>query len=244
MLLYKHSRESNVTGTWWNWPRYDASARLHLQLTTSIVHVRMAGHTHLPRSSLQCCTIDWENGNSFHLSIVMAKRPAIQFKNMQNAKKMPPPDKFPAILAQAGQKYSDVLNFGVGYTTSKGYHIIVGSKVCHWHPPAGSISRTRIVVHEDGTFYFQVLLCSKEAGTMETDDHFLSVCEIMANLKGEYKICQGIDPCEYETKYFSKIRYDVKKLRRVDAPFERIDSCNCLLFHKLARNTSIIEKGL
>ena len=46
---------------------------------------------------------------------------------------------------------------------------------------------------------------------METVDHFLSVCEMMANMKGEYKFCPGIDPCEYETKYFSKIRYGVKK---------------------------------
>ena len=89
----------------------------------------------------------------------MAKRSAIQLENMQNAKKMPPPDKFPAILARAGQeKYGDVLNFEVSYTTSKGYHVMVGSKVCHWHPPAGSISRSKIVVHEDGSFYFQVLL--------------------------------------------------------------------------------------
>ena len=107
-------------------------------------------------------------------------------------------------------------------------------------PSAGSISRTRIVVHEDGSFYFQVLLRSKEAGTMETVDHFLSVCEMMANVKGEYKFCPGIDPCEYEKKYFSKIRYVVKNLCRFDCPFEG----NCLLFHKLAKNASIIEKGL
>ena len=37
-------------------------------------------------------------------------------------------------------------------------------------------------VHEDGSFYFQVLLRSMEAGTMETVDHFLSVCEMMANV--------------------------------------------------------------
>ena len=103
----------------------------------------------------------------------MAKRPVSQLENMQDTKRVPPPDSIPAILAQAGQeKYDDHLNFEVGYTTSKGYHVIVGSKMCHWHPPAGSISRTRTVVHEDGSFYFQVLLRSKEAGTMETVDHF------------------------------------------------------------------------
>ena len=41
----------------------------------------------------------------------------------------------------------------------------------------------RIVVYKDGTFYFQVLLRSKEAGTMERIDHFFSVCEMMANQK-------------------------------------------------------------
>ena len=44
---------------------------------------------------------------------------------------------------------------------------------------------------------------------------------MMANVKGEYKFCPGIDPCEYEKKYFSKIRYDVKNLCRFDCPFER-----------------------
>ncbi len=39
----------------------------------------------------------------------MAKRLVIQLENMQNAKKMPPPDWFPAILTRAGQeKYGDV----------------------------------------------------------------------------------------------------------------------------------------
>ena len=62
-------------------------------------------------------------------------------------------------------------------------HVLIRCKVCHWHPPAGSVSQTRIVVYEDGSFYFQVLRHSKEAGTMETIDHFLSVCEMMANHK-------------------------------------------------------------
>ena len=127
------------------------------------------------------------------LSIVMSKRPGSQLENSQDAKRVPPPDSFPAILARAGQeKYGELLNFEMGYTPSKGYHVIVGCKVCHWHPPAGSVSRTRTIVYEDGSFFFQVLLRSKEAGTMETVDHFLSVCEMMANVKGEYKFCPGI----------------------------------------------------
>ena len=101
----------------------------------------------------------------------MAKQLGSQLETLPGTKRVPSPESFPAILAQAGQeKYGDLLNFEIGYTPSKGYHVTVGCKVCHWHPPAGSISRTRIVVYEDGIFYFQVLLRSKEAGTMETVD--------------------------------------------------------------------------
>ena len=49
---------------------------------------------------------------------------------------------------------------------------------------------------------------------------------------------------EYESKYFPKIRYDVKLLRHTDFPFQRIDSSSCQLLHKLAKNASIVEKGL
>ena len=187
------------------------------------LHVNMsrpAGHTYLQVSIFafwHAIAIDLIRsyiGAMVNLSTVMAKRPGSQLENLQDSKRVPPPESFPAILARAGQeKYGDMLNFEIGYTPGKGYHVIVGCKVCHWHPPAGSVSHARIVVYEDGSFYFQVLLQSKEAGTMETVDHFLSVCEMMANVIGEYKICPGIDLCEYETKYFSKIRYDVKKLK-------------------------------
>ena len=66
----------------------------------------------------------------------------------------------------------------------------------------------------------------------------------MDDIKGDYKFCPGIDPGLYETNYFSKIRYDVKNVRQFEYPFKRIDSCNCHLFYKLAKNASIIEKGL
>ena len=102
----------------------------------------------------------------------MDKRPGSQLENLQDVKRVPPPKSFPAILARAEQeKYG---NFDLGYAALKGYYVVVGCKVCHWHPPAGSVSQTRIIIYKDGSFYFQVLLRSKEAGTMETIDHFLS----------------------------------------------------------------------
>ena len=47
-------------------------------------------------------------------------------------------DSFPAILARAGQeKYGHLLNFKIGYTASKGCHLIVCCKVL----PLASTSR-------------------------------------------------------------------------------------------------------
>ena len=141
---------------------------------------------------------------------------------------------FPAILASAGKKkYGDQLNFELGYT-DQGSHVTVTSKFCHLHPPAGIVSRTRIVVSEDGTFTFQVLLCCKENGKLTTVDEFLNLCERITS--NEYKFCPGIDPDVYMSKYFSKIRYHIKNVRHSDAPFKRVDSVNCLLWHKLAKN--------
>ena len=150
-------------------------------------------------------------------------------------------------LIEAGrEKFANQLSFDVAATADKGREslLVVACKVFHWHSPAGFISRARLVVHEDRSFFFQVLLRSLQAGTIETVDQFLSLCEKMANVKREYKFCPGICPSEYQPKYFSKIRYDVKNVRRTEYPFERIDSSDCLMFHKLAKNASIIEKGL
>ena len=153
-------------------------------------------------------------------------------------------DSFLARLARAGiEKYLSHLNINTAYTATKGSHLTVTCKLCHWHPPVGAISRTRLVIHEDGSFYFQVLLDMKQCGVMETCEEFLLICEMMANVKGDYKFCPGLDTVVYETNFLSKIRYDLKNVRRADHPFKRIDSSNCLLMHKLAKNASIMEKG-
>ena len=165
--------------------------------------------------------------------IDMAKRAAAQDEALSPAKRVPTlqssivePDISVGSLALAGQaKYDTSLNFDVGYTATKGSHLIVGCKVCHWHPPAGSISRTRVVVHEDRSYFFQVLLREKNSGKLQSVDEFLNICEMMANSKSEFKFCPGIDPAVYQSVYFSKIRYDLKQVRCMEYPFERIDSC-------------------
>ena len=75
---------------------------------------------------------------------------------------------FPAILSRPGkEKYGEDLNFELSCTESHDL-VIVSSKLCHFHPPAGLASRTRINVTEDGVFDFQVLLLSKEKGKLST----------------------------------------------------------------------------
>ena len=115
-------------------------------------------------------------------------------------------------------------------------HTVVTSKICHYHPPAGIISRTRVVVYEDGNFCFQVLLQSKETGKLER------LCNMMIDKK--WKFCPGLDPDEYYTFYFPKIRYHIKNVRCSDNPFRVVSSINCTLWHKLARNASIMEKSM
>ena len=153
------------------------------------------------------------------------------------------PRDFLAVLFETGsEKYGEVLNFELGCTANKGRHLLVSCKVYHWHPPAGSISRKRLVVQEDNSFSFQVMFHCKESGILEIPEDFLSLCDMMVN--ADYKFCLGIDVEEYESKYFSKIRYDVKFLRRTEFPFRRIDSSSCQLLHKLAKNASVVEKVL
>ena len=145
---------------------------------------------------------------------------------------------FPEELARAGrEKYGEALNFQLGFSALGGSHVAVSSKLCHFHPPAGTISRARVIVQEDGNFNFQILLQSKESGKLETVDEFYRLCEMM-------KFCPGIDADMYEATYFSKIRYHMKTVHCSEIPFRRIDSTNCSKWHKLAKNASIIEKDM
>ena len=51
-------------------------------------------------------------------------------------------------LAQAGQRnYDEELQFDVVSTDKPSRLLVVGSKTFHWHPPAGFLSRTRVIVH-------------------------------------------------------------------------------------------------
>ena len=111
------------------------------------------------------------------------------------------------------------------------------------HPPLGLVSRVRIVLDQNGKYSFQVLLFSKEEGSINTIDEYLQLCSRIG-IKGEFKFCPGLDPEFYKNTYYDVIRYDPKSLRRTMYPIHRIDSQKCILWHKLAKNASIFEKDM
>ena len=111
------------------------------------------------------------------------------------------------------------------------------------HPPLGLVSRAKIVLDERGEYNFQVLLFSKEKGIISTVEEYLALCDKIAVNSG-YKFCPGFDPDIYKSTYYDVICYDPKSLRHTTHPVQRIDSCNCILWHKLAKNASIIEKDM
>ena len=63
----------------------------------------------------------------------------------------------------------------------------------------------------------------------------------MQTVEGEYKFCPGIDPEIYDKEFYAKIRYHSKSVSCSKIPFNRVSSSP--LYHKLAKNASLVEKG-
>ena len=137
-------------------------------------------------------------------------------------------------LEEAGKQLYPDLAF-MSCTNECGDSVLTCSRRdLHNHPPLGLVSRVQVVVNQDGKYDFQVILFI---------DDYLALCEQIAG-KGGYKFCPGIDPNTYKTTYYDIIRYDPKSLRHTMHPVQRIYSCKCILWHKLAKNASIFEKDM
>lgn len=121
--------------------------------------------------------------------------------------------------------------------------LVVSRKDLRHHAPIGLVSRVKLTVVEDGGYDFQVIMISKENGRFNNVEEFLAVCEKIS-VSGGYKFCPGFDSSLYKSTYFDHIRYDPKNLRRSTEPVSHIDSWNCSLWHKLAKNASILEKDM
>ena len=74
-------------------------------------------------------------------------------------------------------------------------------------------------------------------------EKFIELCS-MIDPTGDYKFCPGIDTKLYETRYLSVIRYDLKSVRKTSDPIAHIDLAKCMFWHKLAHNSSLIERSM
>ena len=86
-------------------------------------------------------------------------------------------------------------------------------------------------------------MLSKEKGSISTTDEYLALCDQIAT-KGGYQFCPAINLETYKTTCYDVIQYDPMSLRHTMHPVQWIDSCNCILWHKLAKNASIFEKDM
>lgn len=110
-------------------------------------------------------------------------------------------------------------------------------------PPAGMVSVARVIVSSTGEYDIQVLLRTIETGKISSYEEFMSVCEKISNSEN-YKFCPGIGSDVYNKCYASVLRYESKSVRIATEPFNRVDSPNCKMWHKLAKNASIFEKSM
>lgn len=95
--------------------------------------------------------------------------------------------------------------------------------------------RVQLQICSDKTFQTKVLGVIKDEGKIDTMP-FQADCELKCILKQlssrEYHICPGI--VQYE-QYFQQLRYDPKHVRKWGLD-KRVDSENCLLWHKPPKN--------
>ena len=135
----------------------------------------------------------------------------------------------------------DDISFVVCSTThsESPMYLVCSPNTLHNHPPAGFIPRARIILSQYGEFTFQVLR-TKDKGTVTSEDELRRLCSMITKSSG-YKFCPGLSNTD---KYASIFGYDSKSVRLMSEPFYRVDSPRCELWHKLANNSSILEKDM
>ena len=76
------------------------------------------------------------------------------------------------VLFEEGIRRFPDLSFTLG-VCNLGACLSIERRDLHCHPPAGLISRVRIVVREDGSFEFEVVMRLKESGSISILNSFL-----------------------------------------------------------------------
>ena len=74
------------------------------------------------------------------------------------------------------------------------------------------------------------------------EDELHRLCCMLSKYSG-YNFCPGLNKVVYE-KYSSVLRYDSKSVRLMSESFYCVDSPQCELWHKPAKNSSILGRGI
>ena len=93
------------------------------------------------------------------------------------------------------------------------------------------------------TYTVYVLMREWEIGSLGNSEDLSILCLKFCS-SSEYKFCPGLNAENYEREYYASIRFHIKSVRRIEFPFARVDSVNCLLWFKLAANATAVEKSL
>ena len=121
--------------------------------------------------------------------------------------------------------------------------LVVTQRSPSYHPPFGYTSRVHITIKEDCSYQVHVLMHKLESGVVSNEGEVHSLLKWFSSASSS-KFCPGIEWTYYQEHYFDVIRFDIKSVRRTEAPFYRVDSVNCKLWFELPSNAAVADKAL
>jgi len=119
--------------------------------------------------------------------------------------------------------------------------LLISQRQLFSHPPFGVVSRVQVAVRYK-LYNVHVLMRLWKSASFEDVAEIRELCYIMEQ-KSEYKFCPGVEPDHYKKEYHDVIRFHIKSVRLLEFPFNRVDSVNCSMLHKLAHNATYLEKA-
>ncbi len=101
------------------------------------------------------------------------------------------------------------------------------------------VSRYRLVLSGDGSYFIQAFYRTIQEGTVATPSSFQQLCEKIADQEN-YKLCPGL-PMEEYNEYSKLLNHDEKRVVIVDAPVPHVESPRC---HRLHMGTRHMTKAV
>ena len=133
------------------------------------------------------------------------------------------------------------LAFVMGFCGQEKYPtLMVTQQELHYHPPFRYTSRTHLVF-KGNEYAVNVLGFLLQSGPVSTATEVHELCKMFSS-QSAYKFCPGIEYNIYEEQYHSVIRYHLKSVRYCAAPFQHVDSVNCMLWYQLPMNAPLVDK--